>query len=69
MCDGLTHLAAVSIFTLSSIAVAQTAAPMDTSGFDPVVIGWPALTDAGIDILITDQKICGQTGPGLCSKW
>jgi hypothetical protein len=55
MRDGLTHLAAVSIFTLSSIAVAQTAAPIDTSGFDPVVIGWPALTDAGIDILITDQ--------------
>lgn len=37
------------------MAVAQTAAPMDTSGFDPVVIGWPALTDAGIDILIADQ--------------
>ena len=35
-----THLATVSIFTFSSI-VSYRPAPIDTSGFDPVVIGWP----------------------------
>jgi hypothetical protein len=41
----------------ASLAVAvEPATTIDTSAFDPVIIGWPALTDAGIDRLIADQK-------------